>query len=110
MLTLVDADYKFRWIDVGPNGSASDAQAFNSGHFKEVIESGDINFPASQPLPSDDKDMSYFIVGDDAFALRTWMMKSFSKKNLSREELIFNYRLSRTRRIVEYWPTDSSAS
>lgn len=35
---------------------------------------------------------SYFLVGDDAFALRTWMMKPFSKRNLSPEERVFNNR------------------
>lgn len=44
--------------------------------------------------------MPYFIVGDDAFALKTWLMKPFSKRLLSDTERIFNYRLSRARRIV----------
>lgn len=35
---------------------------------------------------------SYFLVGDDAFALRTWMMKPISKRNLSPEERVFNDR------------------
>ena len=52
-------------------------------------------------MPNDDKDMPCFIIGDDAFVLRTWMMKPFSIRSLSREERIFNYRLSRARRIVE---------
>ena len=29
LLALVDADYQFTWVDVGSNGSASDAQIFN---------------------------------------------------------------------------------
>ena len=101
LLALVDADYKFLWVDVGANGSASDAQLFNSCELKEAIERGDINFPDPNPLPIDDQDMPYFLVGDDAFALRTWTMKPFSKRNLSREERLFNYRLSRSRRIVK---------
>ncbi len=30
LMALVDTDYKFIWIDVGANGSASDAQIFQS--------------------------------------------------------------------------------
>ena len=29
LLALVDANYKFLWVDVGTNGSSSDAQIFN---------------------------------------------------------------------------------
>jgi len=101
LMALVDADYKFTWIEVGCNGSAGDAQVFNNGELKEAIEAGTLNFPPPDPIPNDDKDMPYFLVGDDAFALRTWLMKPFSLRNLTRGQRIFNYRLSRARRIVE---------
>ncbi len=34
-MALVDAHYKFIWIDVGANGSASDAHIFNSSELYE---------------------------------------------------------------------------
>lgn len=55
MLALVDPDYKSLWLDIGSNGSASDVQVFNTRLFKELIESGEINFPLTKPLPHDDK-------------------------------------------------------
>ncbi len=81
LMALVDADYKFLWVDVGANGSASDAQVFNDSQLKEAIEDGTMKFPEDDALPGDDRPMPYFIIGDDAFALRTWMMKPYSTRN-----------------------------
>ena len=100
-MALVDADYKCIWVDVGANGSASDAQIFNQSELKETIEDGTIGFPPAEPLPNDDRPLPYYIIGDDAFPLRTWLMKPFSRRDLLDQERIFNYRLSRGRRVVE---------
>ena len=101
LLGLVDADYKFLWADVGANGSTSDCAVFNASPLRVALEDGDIGFPDPEPLPNDDRDMPYFFMGDDAFPLRSWMMKPFAKRNLEMDERIFNYRLSRARRISE---------
>ena len=101
LLALVDADYKFLWVNVGAEGGASDAQLFNNCELKYYIESNNLGLPDPVPLPGDNKNMPYFIIGDDAFALRTWLMKPYSRRNMTHEERIFNYRISRARRIVE---------
>jgi len=41
------------------------------------------------------------IVADDAFSLKTYLIKPYNRRNLPREQAIFNYRLSRARRISE---------
>ncbi len=97
----MDGDYNFLWVDVGQNGSSSDTQIFNQCELKEVIKDRTIGFPPEDPLPNDDRPMPYFILGDDAFALKTWLMKPFSQCNMTDEQRIFNYRLSHGRRIVE---------
>jgi len=45
--------------------------------------------------------MPYFIAADHAFALTSWLMKPFSQRQMDNTQRIFNYRLSRARRIVE---------
>ena len=62
---------------------------------------GTINFPNPEPFPGDDRDMPYYIAGDDAFPLKTWLMKPFSQQGLDARCLTFNYRLPRGRRVVE---------
>lgn len=41
------------------------------------------------------------MVGDDAFALTTNMMKPYPHRHMDKSKHIFNYRLSRARRVVE---------
>ena len=101
LLAIVDAEYKFLWCNTGAEGSASDAGVFNGSRLRTALEEERIVFPAPEPLPGDDRDMPYFLVGDDAFGLRKWMMKPYSAKHLSHSERIFNYRMSRARRVVE---------
>ena len=101
MLALVDGQYKFRWVDVGTEGSCSDGQIFNASQLKRRIEDGRIGFPDPAPITQGGPDVPYFILADDAFALKTWLMKPYGRRMLTREERIANYRISRGRRVVE---------
>ena len=101
MLALVDGQYKFRWVDAGTVGSCSDAQIFNASQLKRRIENGRIGFPDPAPITQGGRDVPYFILADDAFALKTWLMKPHGRRMLTREERIANYRISRGRRVVE---------
>ncbi len=101
LLGLVHADYKFICANVWSNGAASDAQIFADSELKEAIEHYVISFPPAYPLPNDDKDTPYFIIGDNAFSLRTLMMMSYGRRGLPVPERIFNYQFSRARRMVE---------
>lgn len=101
LMALVDADYKFRWVNIGAQGEFSDAQIWNQSDLKQAIERGLMGLPTPTPFPGDDKPLGYYIIADDAFGMRTWLMKPFSRRCLSYEERIFNYRLSRSRRVVE---------
>ena len=101
MLALVDGQYKFRWVDAGTAGSCSDAQIFNASQLKRRIEDVRIGFPDPAPITQGGRDVPYFILADDAFALKTWLMKPYGRRMLIREEMIANYRISRGRRVVE---------
>ena len=47
LLALVDADYKFLWVNAGASGSSSDAQIFNR---KRRIENGTLGLQPPEPL------------------------------------------------------------
>ena len=101
LMALVDADYRFIWVEVGRNGSCSDAQVFNQSHLKRGLEGNTMDVPQPEPMPHDDRDMPYFIVADDAFGMKPWLMKPYAQRDLTFPQRIFNYRLSRARRVVE---------
>jgi len=80
LLAVIDADYKFLDCDIRANGAGSDAGIFNDTELNEYLETNQVGLPPPEPLPGDDKPMPYFLVGDDAFALKTWLMKPLPLK------------------------------
>ena len=101
LMAVTDAQYRFLFVDVGANGSCADAGIFKDTNLYRAVLDKTAGIPDPSPLPSDDHSLPYFFIADDAFALRTWMMKPYPSRGLSDEKRIFNYRLSRARRVVE---------
>ena len=50
LFALVDADFKFLWVNVGASGSLSDAQIFNRSKLKRRSENGTLGLPPPEPL------------------------------------------------------------
>ena len=101
LMAVCDARYRFLFVDVGANGSCSDAGVFRDTNIYRAVMDETINFPEPQLIPHDTKPLPFFFCGDDAFGLKRWMMKPYPRIGLAHDERIFNYRLSRARRIVE---------
>jgi hypothetical protein len=59
--------------------------------------------PEDQQLPGISCLAPHVIVGDEAFPLQTYLMRPYpgSQSKVDSEKSIFNYRLSRSRRVVE---------
>lgn len=91
LFASVDANYCFRYIDVGTNGRTNDAAVFSNSSLNAALQANMLNFPKNG-----------IFVADDAFPLKTFILKPYGRTMcLSRKQKIFNYRLSRARRIVE---------
>ena len=83
------------------NGRNSDGGNWSKSSLKNGLEKNTLNFPDPTPLPGRNYPLPYMCTGDDAFPLTAYMMKPYPQKNLSLEKRIFNYRLSKMRRISE---------
>lgn len=101
LLALVDADYKFLYVDVGTNGRVSDGGVFASSKLAEKLENGTLHLPSEKCAPGSQVQFPAMIVGDDAFPLRSYLMKPFCLRKMTKGQRVFNYRLSRARRVVE---------
>ncbi|CAH1997306.1 unnamed protein product [Acanthoscelides obtectus] len=102
LFALTDANYKFIYIDVGTNGRIGDSGVYNKSKLKKCLADNSIlNIPAGKNLPGANIATPYVVLADDAFPLSYNVMKPYPLKNITREEKIYNYRLSRGRRIVE---------
>lgn len=68
------------------------------------LVAGRVNLPPPAPLPNDESGeaIPYMFVGDEAFPLRPYLMRPFPGRSLDNDSRrIYNYRLSRARRVVE---------
>ena len=100
-MATVNAKYEFMMVDVGDFGRLSDGSVFSSSHLDHAINSYTLNLPPPRKLGNDTTLYPYVFVGEDAFPLKPCLIKPYPRENISIEERIYNYRISRARRIVE---------
>lgn len=68
----------------------------------QALENNTVFLPEARPLPNSNYSLPFSLVGDEGFPLKKYLMRPYARKNLQRnEQKIFNYRLSRARRVVE---------
>lgn len=101
LLVLCDANYCISVLDLGSTGRESDAGIFGRSKLYEMLDNNSIGFPGNTNLPNSETNLPNFIVSDEAFPLKSYLMRPYPGKHLSHEEKVYNYRLSRARRVVE---------
>ncbi|KAF2889365.1 hypothetical protein ILUMI_16808, partial [Ignelater luminosus] len=103
LLAMCDARYKFTYINVGANERVSDAGIFQQSSLCRAMQAvhNPLNLPKPQPLPGQNSVVPYVIIGDDAFPLGKHLLKPYPQRSMSDSSKIFNYRLSRARRMIE---------
>ncbi|KAK4886545.1 hypothetical protein RN001_002816 [Aquatica leii] len=100
LLAFADATYKFTYVNLRANGRISDG-VFQQCQLSNALQNNSLNLPPSECLPGGQIKVPYMIVADDAFPLGEHLIKPYPQRGLTYECRIFNYRLSRARRIIE---------
>ena len=105
-MVLVDADYRFIFVDIGDIGSNSDGGVFSHSAFGKAYINGELHIPQGRPLPfmQPAYRVPFVIVGNEAFPSRSDLLRPYPGRNtfkLSAQQQEYNSCLSRARRIVE---------
>lgn len=103
LMAVVDAHYRFLYVNAGCNGRVSDGGALKHSRFSQRLHSNKLHLPPPRPLSKspNGETLPYVFVGDDTYSLSNSMMKPYPGRAITKEQRIFNYRLSRARRVVE---------
>lgn len=102
LLGVYNADYEFIMVDIGDCGRNSDGGVYSNSNLGYSLDPNLLKIPPAEVLNGTNLLFPYVLVADDAFQLKNHIMKPYPKEEvLGLKERIFNYRLCRTRRIIE---------
>ena len=91
-MAICDAHYIFNFINIGDCGSSNDSGVLENSDVGKAFAF--LGVPDPAPVEDCDIPIPYFIIGDDIFALKTWLQRSFpGRSKLSEAQQIFSYRL-----------------
>ncbi|CAH2088918.1 unnamed protein product [Euphydryas editha] len=100
LLALVDANYKFIYVNVGDLGKNSDAGIYSRSGLAKRLEKNTLNIPGPKEIPGTKEKLPHVIVGDEAFPLKPYLMRPYPGTQLDDESKKPNAVLSRTIHIM----------
>lgn len=90
LMAVADAHYRFLYINVGAKGSTSDGGVFNSCSLYAALNNNTLQVPANRPLPGRTMPNPCCIRSNTGAA-----------SNMGTIDRVYNYRISRGRRVIE---------
>lgn len=100
LMAVVNGNYEFIYANAGAEGKTADGGCWRQCDFAKALEKERLNLPPDVQLDAEHS-IPCHLVADDAFAMGRRLLKPYPQRFLSPSEKVFNYRLSRARRIVE---------
>lgn len=103
LMAIVGPEYQFICVDIGGYGKNSDGGIFEASNMGRRFENGTMNVPKEKNLPGKSEPCPYVLIGDEAFALKPFLMRPFpyrqSRTHHRKEK--YNTSLCKARRVVE---------
>ncbi|XP_015377362.1 PREDICTED: uncharacterized protein LOC107171627 [Diuraphis noxia] len=88
---------KFIFIEVGSRGKQSDGGTFAASTLFQHLQSNTF-VPLDKELPGTTIKLPYVLIGDEAYPLKTFLMRPFPSRNLNAIRENYNKRLSAARK------------
>ena len=96
LLGVADANCCFTLIVVGAHECENNSSVFSNSSFGKVFTSGDLNVPPMSNTPGTSISIQWQFLGEEAFPLKSNLMRPFPKWELNFVKPIFNGQLSST--------------
>jgi len=89
---VADSESRLIFIDIGTYCKQSDGGTFSAPTFYHILENFEFTLPKPANFEGSGSEMSFVILRDKTYPLKTQLMKPFARKDLSCEERVFNCR------------------
>lgn len=84
-MAVAGPKYECLYYDIGTNGRVNEGGVWNKCGLAKALEEGKMNLPLPCCLPGGNEQVPYVLIGDDAFALKPYLMKPLQSKTLIRK-------------------------
>ena len=98
---MCNANYEFTLLDIGDADRQSDDGVYKNSNLGYAIDHNTLKIPLPATINNSSKLYPYVFVADEAFQLKPFLLKSFSRLHANISRNAFNYHLSRARRLIE---------
>lgn len=78
---MADANCCFTIVDIGAEGRRSDGGIFQESELGHRIENNALDLPEPKSIVENGPKLPYVIVGDEAFALTSYMLRPYPRSS-----------------------------
>lgn len=112
-MAVCDTNYIFTLIDVGVFGSQSDGEVFKDSAFGRALDNNKLEIPDDSCLPGTDIKFPCYMVADEAFPLKSYIMRPYPGTQLNKTQkssiIVFLEHVVLLKTLLELWPVGESS-